>query len=95
MASYFVDPTVDSLANEFLLAGDKGAAAILGATAISYRHSQIELGNHLTPKLAQAGKSIGQALLESVNEIKIPYPNYKEIILGWTILGDPALVIQP
>jgi hypothetical protein len=93
--TYFVNPQQISLGELFLLAENKGAAAVLGSTSNNYLHSQYYLGQYLTPKLATPGTTIGQALLSAKQEMAAAMPAFLEIELGWTILGDPTLVMEP
>lgn len=93
--TYFVNPRQESLGQSFLLSENRGAAAVLGSTSNNYLHSQNYLGQYLTPKLATPGMTIGQALLNAKQEMAAAMPAYLEIEFGWTILGDPTLVMQP
>jgi hypothetical protein len=93
--TYFVNPRQISLGELFLLAENKGAAAVLGSTSNNYLHSQYYLGQYLTPKLTSPGTTIGQALLSAKQEMAAAMPAFLEVELGWTILGDPTLVMVP
>jgi hypothetical protein len=46
-------------------------------------------------RLFQPGMSIGRAILEAKRAYAKRYPGQLDVLLGWTQLGDPALVIQP
>jgi hypothetical protein len=93
--TYYVAPGYDTMAHKFMLSGDQGAAAVLGSTAISYDFSERALGQLLIPKLVEPGTSIGAALQAAKAELAENHPDLADVLLGWTILGDPALVIQP
>lgn len=93
--TYFVNPRQDSLGQQFLLAQDRGAAAVLGSSTNNFHDSQYYLGKYLTPKLATPGMSIGQALLSAKQDMAAALPYRAEIHLGWTILGDPSMVMTP
>jgi hypothetical protein len=41
------------------------------------------------------GMSIGQALQEAKTELAKTHPGLLDVQLGWTLMGDPALVIVP
>jgi uncharacterized repeat protein (TIGR01451 family) len=90
--TYYVDPYYDTLAHAFLLSGPQGAAAVMGSTAISYARSERLLGDLLSPKLAQ-GMSIGAALTAAKQELAQQHPEMKDVLYGWTILGDPTLEV--
>lgn len=93
--SYFVNPNQDSLGQQFLFAEDRGASAVLGSSTNNFLHSQNFLGQFLFPKLTTPGTTIGQALLSVKQYMGANLSYFPEIQLGWTILGDPTLVIQP
>ncbi len=93
--SYYVDPVYDYMVQSFLFSGDQGAAAVLGAATLTDSTSEILLGRLLTPKLASPGMSLGQALLLAKNELAQDHPDLLDVLLGWSLMGDPALVITP
>jgi hypothetical protein len=93
--TYYVAPAYDTLAHKFLVSGDNGAAAVLGATTVSYDRSEWMLGRFMTPRLVEPGMTIGQAMQAAKAELAIYQPNLLDVLLGWTVLGDPALVIEP
>ncbi len=95
--NYYVDPAYNTMAHQFLIAGDAGAAAVMGVTGFSYLSSQEKLGEYVTPKLVQPGKTVGAALQEAKAEMAaVESPSaHVDVMLGWMLLGDPALVIQP
>ncbi|MBI5963814.1 MAG: hypothetical protein HY863_10100, partial [Chloroflexi bacterium] len=93
--NYYVDPIYNYLVQSFLLSGDRGAAAVLGATTLADSNSEQLLGQLLTPRLTQPGLSLGQALQFSKSELAQTHPELLDVLLGWSLMGDPALVIQP
>jgi hypothetical protein len=93
--SYFVEPSQNTLVQKFLLTGDRGAAAVMGSTTLNYVHSQIAFGKLLTPRLTVPGTTIGEAFMLAKQDLAVRWLNYTEIFLGWSLLGDPALVVQP
>ena len=93
--TYYVAPSYNTMAHKFMLSGEQGAAAVLGSTTISYDLSERALGRLLTPRLVEPGLSIGAALQVAKAELAETHPAMADVLLGWTILGDPALVIQP
>ena len=92
--TYYVDPTYDTMGHAFTVAGERGAAAVMGSTTISYANTEKALGDLMSPRLA-AGMSIGAALTEAKQELARQHPEMKDVILGWTILGDPTLQVVP
>jgi hypothetical protein len=93
--TYVVDPVNNYLVQGLLFSGDKGAAAVLGATTVVNASSEQQLGGLLTPRMAIAGMPIGQALQEAKSELAKTHPEMMDVLLGWTLMGDPAMVIQP
>jgi hypothetical protein len=39
--------------------------------------------------------TIGQAIQDAKAQLATYRPGYLDVLLGWTLLGDPALVIEP
>jgi hypothetical protein len=93
--TYFVDPVNNYLVQRLLFSGDKGAAAVLGASTLTDSESEKLLGLLLTPRLTTPGKPIGLALQEAKSELALSHPELLDVLLGWSLMGDPALVIQP
>jgi hypothetical protein len=84
------------MAHEFLVNGDNGAAAVLGATTITLDSSDRLLGRYVTPWLAAPNVTIGQAMLLAKQELAASGgASLYDVLVGWTVLGDPALVIDP
>jgi hypothetical protein len=92
--TYFVDPSNNTLAHKFLLSGDRGAAAVMGATTLTFQSSEAKLGNLMMGRLTTPGMTIGEAMLAAKHDLAVQYPGLLDVLLGWTILGDPTLVIQ-
>lgn len=93
--TYYVDPVNNYLVQSFLFSGDKGAAAVLGASTLTDSASEALLGNLLMPRLVTPGMSIGQALQDAKRQLARTHPQLLDVLLGWSLMGDPALVIEP
>ena len=94
--AYYVWPTENTLGHRLMLSGDRGAAATLGATTLSDFESDRALGQSFVPRSVQPGVSIGEALIAAKQEVGAAHPGkMSDVMAGWTILGDPALVIEP
>jgi hypothetical protein len=93
--TYYVHPYNTTLVQSFLFSGNNGATAVLGATSLTNSKSGELLGNLLMPRLTTPGMTIGQALLEAKQELARTHPELIDVLLGWTLMGDPALVIAP
>jgi hypothetical protein len=93
--TYYVDPVNNTFVQSFLFAGDRGAVVVLGASTRTDSESEEKLGLLLMPRMVMPGKSIGSAILEAKRELAVEHPELLDVILGWTLMGDPALVIEP
>ncbi|MCE9644909.1 MAG: DUF11 domain-containing protein [Chloroflexi bacterium] len=93
--TYYVDPVNNYLVQSLLFSGDKGAAAVMGASTLTDSDSEKLLGVLLTPKMTTPGKPIGLALQQAKYELALSHPELLDVLLGWSLMGDPALVIQP
>jgi uncharacterized repeat protein (TIGR01451 family) len=93
--NYYVHPTINTLGHALMVSGEQGAAAVLGATALTDSQSDIELGQRYLPRIVQPGATIGDALLSAKRDLAQQHPEMRDVIVGWTILGDPALVVEP
>lgn len=93
--TYYVDPVNQFLVQKFLFSGDRGAAAVLGASTLTDSESEKLLGELLTPRLVTPGMTLGQALQSAKSELAQAHPDLLDVLLGWSLMGDPALVIQP
>jgi hypothetical protein len=90
-----VDPVNNYLVQKFLFSGDKGAAAVLGATTLIDSGSEQILGELLMPHLVTPGMSIGQAMQDAKRELAQTHPELLDVLFGWSLMGDPALVVEP
>jgi hypothetical protein len=89
-----VDPEYSSLGHQFLLSGTNGAAVAMGASSLSAASSSYELGRLLTPLLSEPGMSTGTAVMQAKADLARSEPEALDVLLGWTILGDPTTVVQ-
>lgn len=93
--SYHVAPAYDTLAHRLLLAGPRGAAAVLGSATLSKVSSDRLIGPAVTEGLFVPGKTVGEAMVEAKRAIAAQGGDLRDVIVGWTLLGDPALVVAP
>ena len=92
---YHSVPEYDTLSHNLLLAGDHGAAAVIGAATLTEVGADRALALAVMPKLAEPGKRLGDALLEGKLETAEAMPGARDVLIGMTLLGDPALVVEP
>lgn len=93
--TYYVDPVYNGLTQGLLLSGDRGAAALLGASTLTDGEAERQFGLLLTPRLAAPGMTIGDALRLAKLDLAKTRPGWLDVLLGWNLMGDPALVIRP
>jgi hypothetical protein len=93
--TYHVDPVYKYMVQSFLFPDDKSAAAVLGASTLTDSESEEKLGVLLLPRMTEPGMPVGKALLDAKLELAETDPELLDVLLGWTLMGDPALVIQP
>ncbi len=92
--SYYVDPAGNTMADEFLLAGENGAATVLGASTLTTSTGERALGVELNKRMYDQGITIGEAVVQAKRALA-QRENYPAIQLGWQIIGDPALMVNP
>ncbi len=92
--TYHVAPEVDTLAHRLLLAGPQGAAAVIGSATLSRTESDQLLGPALLARMFAPGTSIGDALVQAKKAIAVGPGDLRDALLGWTLLGDPALKLR-
>jgi hypothetical protein len=93
--TYYVEPHTDTLAHKLLLAGPQGAAAVLGPATLSEANAEAGLARQLLPLLFQKGLPLGTALTQAKKQLAVTQPQAIDVLRGWTLLGDPALVVAP
>jgi len=91
--NYHVAPAYQTLGHRFMLTEGKGAALVVGSSTLTNAASGQQLGLRLMPLVADPGMTIGQAMTQAKQDLATTRPHMTDAILGWTILGDPALVI--
>ena len=69
-----------------------GAAAVLGAATLTNSSSDQLLGPEVLSRAVQPGLALGDAVQQA--KAAVAQPGLEDVILGWTLLGDPALVIE-
>jgi hypothetical protein len=72
-----------------------GAAAVLGASTLTDSESEHELGTRVTPRLVEPGVPMGQAIQEAKEDLARTSPELRDVLLGWTLLGDPMTIVTP
>ncbi len=93
--TYYVAPRYDTLAHGLLVSADGGAAAVLGAATLTESTSDRALGELVSARVTRPGMPLGRAIIDAKRELSETQPELAEVLLGWTLLGDPMLVVDP
>ena len=93
--TYYVDPEFNTLGHKFLLTGSNGAAVVAGSTTLTDAYSEYKLGLRMMPLLSKPGMTTGEAMLAAKKNLAETEPALLDVLLGWTILGDPTTVVRP
>lgn len=93
--TYYVEPLYNTLGHKFLLSGMNGAAAVTGASTMTNASSERALGVLMMPRVMEQGTSLGAAMQEAKTELALNHPEMRDVLLGWSILGDPTVVVRP
>lgn len=93
--TYHVEPRFHTLGHRFLLTEDKGAAAVLGSATLLETSSADALSRLLAPLLTRRGVTLGDAVTAAKQDLAAAEPERVDAILGWTLLGDPAMAVDP
>lgn len=89
--TYFVSPTEDTLAHAFMLNANGGAATVLGASTLTKAAHEKGLAGIVLRLLTHDEMTLGDAVTEAKYIYAQTNPEALDVILGWTILGDPSL----
>ena len=92
--TYYVAPDGFTMGDRFMLGGEHGAVAVLGASTLTTSEGERGLGLELNRRMFNDGVTIGDALI-SAKQALAEQGEFRDIQLGWQILGDPAIVINP
>ncbi|MCO5207419.1 MAG: C25 family cysteine peptidase [Anaerolineae bacterium] len=92
--TYHVDPAYNTLAHTFMLNEGGGAAAVLGAATLTQASSDSLLGMRILPQITMPGQSLGTGIQAAKDDLALTHADLADVLLGWTLLGDPALVVE-
>lgn len=85
------------MSQKFLFSGENGAAVVLGATTLSFANSEELLGQYFTPEMFTPGQTVGEAMLAAKQQLAGSGAggDLSDVLIGWTVLGDPSVIVQP
>lgn len=90
--AYFVDPQYNTVAHGLMLQNNAGAAAVFGASGLTQISSDVAWLNSLTPQLKT--QRIGDAIRLTQRLLRAQGVEFNDIVVGGTLLGDPALRLR-
>lgn len=92
--TYYVAPAADTLGHALLLDPNGGAAAVMGASTLTSSANDIALAGLLAGRIAGGHLTVGEAMLAAkVDLTKASGGSTADMQLGWTLLGDPAMMV--
>ncbi len=91
--AYYVSPNEDSMGHRFMMEGEQGAVAVMGASTLTNANSERKLAKLVFARLAN-GERLGNAVTNAKQEYAQDNPNDLDVLLGWTILGLPDLLVN-
>jgi len=91
--TYHVVPSYNTLGHKWVLSDNRGAAVVMGSSTFTQVTTSRQFGELLIPELLQPGQSAGQAVVRAKHRLAETNPQALDMLLGWTILGDPTLAI--
>lgn len=89
--TYHVVPSYTTLGHAWMLTPDLGAALVMGSSTFTQVTSSRQFADVLIPELLRPGQSAGQAVVAAKHRLAASQPQALDMLLGWTILGDPAI----
>ena len=89
--TYFVSPLEDTMAHAFMLNQNGGAASVLGASTLTKAEHEKGLAELVLTYLTHDQMTLGDAVTQAKRVYAQTNPDALDVILGWNILGDPAL----
>ena len=91
--AYYVSPNEDSMGHRFMMEGEQGAVSVMGATTLTDANAERQLARLVFARLQQ-GERLGDAVTNAKQEYAQDFPDNLDVILGWTILGMPELLVD-
>jgi len=91
--AYYVSPNEDSMGHRFMMEGDQGAVAVMGASTLTNADAERRLARLVFERLAN-GERLGEAVTNAKQDYAQDNPNDLDVLLGWTLLGLPDLTVN-
>ncbi|MCB0955579.1 MAG: hypothetical protein KDB12_05405, partial [Ilumatobacter sp.] len=91
--TYYVSPDADTLAHALLLNPDGGAAVVAGSSTLTSSGNDMLMSVHLAAHVDDGDLTIGEAVVLAKQDVAHQAGGSTvDVQMGWTILGDPAMV---
>lgn len=90
--TYYVNPNEDSMGHRFMMEGDRGAVAVMGATTLTRASNERLLASLVFDRLTK-GQTLGDAITQAKRDYVLQRNKSLDVILGWSLLGFPELVL--
>ena len=91
--TYYVSPEEDSMGHRFMMDGEQGAVAVMGASTLTSANSERELADLVFAELVK-GRRIGDAVTLAKQIYAKQNPKDLDVLLGWMVLGFPELLVN-
>ncbi len=92
LVGFFAHPELDSMAEELLLAENRGAIAVFAPSSLTLPSDQEPLNRALFNTLLSAETpDVGTAIMEAKRSLDLETADQRDVIQTFTLLGDPAL----
>jgi len=91
--TYYVSPNEDSMGHRFMMEGDRGAVSVMGASTLTSADAERRLARMVLARIGR-GETLGHAVANAKAEYAQSRPGDLDVLMGWTILGFPELVIN-
>lgn len=93
--TYFVDPDGNNMADLLLVGGKNGAVAVLGASTLTSADAETKLSVELNKRMYIPGMTIGEAVIAAKKAMSVNgnVQDLSDVLLGWQIIGDPAIQV--
>jgi hypothetical protein len=92
--TYYVDPNGNTMGDAFLVGGTQGAVTVLGASGLTSSTGERALGIELNKRMFEKGVTLGDAIIAAKQALALK-EDYPAIQMSWSILGDPAIMVNP
>jgi len=91
--AYYVSPAEDSMGHRFMMEGEQGAVAVMGASTLTNADAERQLARKVFARLAN-GERLGHAITNAKQDYAQDNPTHLDVLLGWTLLGLPELFVN-